>query len=165
MGGSAAVGRKASRPGRWCAQIFGAPMYQPGRSSSWATGWRERDGGGRQSLSAPCPDTEGSEDSQGLNRRPMTWVEPFKPGLLTATVAGGTWRQSILLTFQKRSAISTSGHIPPLPPVCCSPLFVVVRNSQQNQRFAWERCTSAFANALSNQSANRGFCRGFGGRF
>ena len=31
--------------------------------------------------------------------------------------------------------------IPPLPPVCCSPLFAVVRNPQLTQWFARKRCT------------------------
>lgn len=47
--------------------------------------------------------------------------------------------------------------IPPLPPVCCSPLFAVVRTPQQNQYFAPKICTSQFVGVLPNRDADRSF--------
>lgn len=52
--------------------------------------------------------------------------------------------------------------IPPLPPLHCSPLFAVVRNQQQKQSLARERCTSVFSMIIALTVA----CdREFGGRF
>src|SRR5258706_12907280 len=45
--------------------------------------------------------------------------------------------------------------IPPLPPVCCSLLFAIIRNAQLHQRLTSENCTSLFDGVLPNQRANR----------